>query len=315
MNVRGGTASGTVISGGGINVVFSRGTSVDDLLIGAGQGVSAIEIVSSGSIASHTVLSNTGQLFVQAGGSAVNTVINNVRGFTVGSNGGLIVNSGGVVFGATVNSNGGLNVKSGGVDSGAIIHGDGSAFVSVGGKTFNDVLIGNGPGHSAFEFLLSTGATASGATLSNTGVLIVSSGGLAVGTVVTSTSLGSTGSNGALVLSSGGVGTGQRCLADSRQYEAVSTAARLFMTAEASPFQQGSHCPPSSPRAAPWPFCLALAWHRVAWPVALASRAVARRSYPWVAPRATPRCGEAAGQLLGGGQVAGVPIAAAGGTV
>src|SRR6202000_651595 len=107
----------------------------------------------------------------------------------------------------TVSSGGFLSVTTGGLTVGGTILGAGSALIS-GGITSNMVVSGNGGTVRAFE-TLSAGGSAVSTTLQNTGVLAVSSGGVAINTLVLSTNLGlPTGSTGALAVSSGGSATG-----------------------------------------------------------------------------------------------------------
>ena len=58
------TSSGITVLGGGNVFISSGGTTIADQLIGSGLGISAIETVSNGGVASGTILTDTGVLFV-----------------------------------------------------------------------------------------------------------------------------------------------------------------------------------------------------------------------------------------------------------
>jgi hemolysin D len=94
----GGVASGTLIQGGGSTIVNSGGTTVNDVLIGSGAGVSAREIVNGGATASGTLLSNTALLIVNSGALAIGATVVSTNVGSPGSNGSLIVNSGGIAI-------------------------------------------------------------------------------------------------------------------------------------------------------------------------------------------------------------------------
>ena len=83
--------------------------------------------------------------------------------------------------------------------------------VFAGGKTVSDSVIGSGTALSALEIF--SGGTASGTSLSNTGKLVVSAGGVAYATVVNDTTTENgvnfgSGNNGSLDISAGGSASG-----------------------------------------------------------------------------------------------------------
>ena len=202
--------NGVVHGGGNIYVGFNTGggTTFGDTLIGSGSGVWAFETVLSGAVASGTLVSNAGVLLVSSGGLATGTILAGVAASPIGSGATLVVSTGGIARGALVESGGFIDVRSGGVESGALVQGGGQIAVGVSsgfGATFGDTLIGSGSGAFAVEQLFS-GAAASGTTVSNTGQLIVSSGGLAVGTLITATYFA--GPNGGLFVANGGHASG-----------------------------------------------------------------------------------------------------------
>ena len=85
----GGSATNTTVHGNGLVLVYSGGTTIGDMLLGSGPGVSAIETLSGGT-ASGATLSNTGILVVSSGGVAVSTLVQST-GLVNGSAGALQV--------------------------------------------------------------------------------------------------------------------------------------------------------------------------------------------------------------------------------
>ena len=141
-----------------------------------------------------------------AGSLAIGTIVNSTNIGVPGSNGALQLFAGGSATGATINNGGIENVFSGGTAIGTAIHGGGNVFVSSGGTTIGDLLIGSGAATRAME-TLSSGGVASGAPrfpipASST----CRRSGLAIGTLVLSTNVGSPGSNGSLNISAGRYG-------------------------------------------------------------------------------------------------------------
>ena len=114
----GGVASSNNVQGGG-TVQVSGGTTIGDVLIGSGGGVSAVETVLRGGVTSHATLSNTAVLVVSSGGHAVSTLVLDQNVGSPGSNGSFTVASGGSAS-FTVISGGGLMFERG-ADSGTVI--------------------------------------------------------------------------------------------------------------------------------------------------------------------------------------------------
>jgi autotransporter passenger strand-loop-strand repeat protein len=235
----GGTASGTIISNGGTEIVSSGGTdhgaTVNEggqlILFAGGKLISTTVtgnsnfdlnggfLVISGGMASGTVISEGGGESVKSGGTDFGaTVLSGgsivvlsggtiVSAAVVGSgafdlNGGVLALRGGTASGSVVSSGGFEDIKSGGTDFGATVLGGGQANVSSGGSTVSASIIGSGTTNSAAEIL--SGGMASHTMLFDTGKLTVRAGGIALDTIVNSTSFGS-GSNGGLFVSSGGM--------------------------------------------------------------------------------------------------------------
>jgi autotransporter passenger strand-loop-strand repeat protein len=197
------------VQGGAMERVLSGGKTVGDLVEGTGS-TSGFEYVLSGGVASNATVTGPALLFVLAGGSASGTLVSGNTGTVATGSGGMIISSGGVASGTIVSSGGLVNVRLGGFEFGAVVHGGGRIGVgtnSSGGETFNDTLIGSGAGMSARE-TVSSGGYADATNVDNTGLLVVLSGGLVVGAILSGNDVGSPGSNGGLIVSSGGVAVG-----------------------------------------------------------------------------------------------------------
>ena len=187
--------------------------TVNGVVVGAGQ----TSTIAAGHSSDGVTVSSGGTLEVLAGGSAFATAVS-TSGTEIVFAGGLdsgaslfgtdasLVLSGGVTSQAVIGSGGTVSVLQDGSAASTSILGAGSSLVS-GGTTSGDVLIGSGGNLQAVETVYD-GGVASGATLSNTGVLVVSSGGTAVSTIVISTNVGNPGRDGGLIVSSGGTASG-----------------------------------------------------------------------------------------------------------
>ncbi len=172
-----GTASNTVVSSGGQENVAADGTAVGTtilsgaILIDAGNVTSAAVnsgaaayIFSGGSMTGTTV---AGADIISSGGVASGTVLNR---------GAEVVSGGGVAVGAIVSSGGVEYVASGGVVSSAVVTSGGQENVAAGGLARGTIV-------SASGLLLDAG-TMSGTVLSSGGAAYVQAGGVAVGTVL-----------------------------------------------------------------------------------------------------------------------------------
>ncbi len=184
--VSGGTASNTLVQGGGSVVVLAGGHTSGDLLVGSGSTLTARETVSAGGSALNVTLSNTGVLAVLSGGSAANV--------DIGSSGNLAVMSGGSATGLTVGGtatlSGGTAVSAavmsraamivlGGTDSAATVS-NGGQIVLFGGTDLGVTVLNGG------QEILSSGGSAGGTTVSSGGLQTVLSGATASGTTVES---------------------------------------------------------------------------------------------------------------------------------
>jgi T5SS/PEP-CTERM-associated repeat protein/autotransporter passenger strand-loop-strand repeat protein len=194
ITVSGGTASGTVLSGGweyvtggtantvlssGHEFVESGGHADFDVVSGAGE-----LFVFNGGLASGAVLSG-GYEFVSAGGEVLDTVDDN----------GFVQVEGGLAIGTVLNSGAEEDVFSGGVASGTTVNrftfelvygkvsgvvvSGGSQIVSSGGVASGTVLRGIGARES-----VSAGGSAVGTVISSGGQEVVVAGGNASGTIV-----------------------------------------------------------------------------------------------------------------------------------
>ncbi len=130
---------------------------------------------------------------VLPGGLGVGEVINGANvllsgtetGLVVSGNGSALVMSGGLDLGATFNGGFGI-VSSGGVDSGAFVEQDGGITVLSGGVASATTVAGNVPNAQVLaDLLISSGGLATGTVLSSGGLLLLA-GGQANGTTVSS---------------------------------------------------------------------------------------------------------------------------------
>ncbi|MCC8960091.1 AIDA repeat-containing protein, partial [Bradyrhizobium sp. Pear77] len=230
------TASSTVISSGGIEIVSSGGTARTTVISAGGSatvmagGVASstvissggTEVVSSGGTASGIVLDSGGTLILIAGANVTNVTSNGGTvviesapvtvssgssytvssgqtdtGDTVLNGGSMFVASGGTAVSTTVSSGGLLTISKGGSDTGTTVSSGGTEAVA--GSDANAVV---GSGATMF---VSSGGTASG-TLVSGGTLDVLAGGFATGTTVSAggiLNVTGTTSNTVLVLSGG----------------------------------------------------------------------------------------------------------------
>ncbi len=215
-----GVASNTTVTSGGELFIESGGSTVSasivsTLLFSNGDYADSLIIVESGGAAYDTIVSGTvfnpnainslglpngslpnGGLIVSGGGVASNTIIGNL---------GLDAVWGGVDIDAAVNSGGELNIHSAGTASGATVNAGGRLSVFSGGTTLSASLVGSATSGGGGREVIFVGGSAFFTTLSASAQLIVSSGGVAFGTVVNSR----TGSlNGGMTISSGGIASG-----------------------------------------------------------------------------------------------------------
>jgi autotransporter passenger strand-loop-strand repeat protein len=207
-----GSASSSTVSAGGVQVVLSGGVASGTVLDGGQEILFRAD--------ANVTVNSGGVVWVDSGGS--------ISGVSVNASGNIIISSGGVVSGMTLNALAGaevfgggtasggtvesggllivdplsLGTTSGGTDIGTLVAGGGLLDV-LGGKTISTTLIGSGTTDSAVEVL--SGGTASATTISNTGKLVVRSGGVAFNTIVDSTGGFGSGNNGGLKVSAGGV--------------------------------------------------------------------------------------------------------------
>ncbi|MEO6841458.1 MAG: AIDA repeat-containing protein [Bradyrhizobium sp.] len=175
----GGSAIGTKINSGGVEVVFSSGQDSGTTVSDGG-----FLTISSGGIASGTNVESGGDVIVQGGGSA-NAVVVDDGGF-------LYVSSGGTASGATIDSGGFAYVESGGSEIGLLLNGgevfdenqsdDLDATINSGGVEYVEsggVSISSTVNDGGYEYVLS-GGVASDTILNDPGVQVVSSGGKVV---------------------------------------------------------------------------------------------------------------------------------------
>ena len=179
-----GTVSGTVVSSGGSELVYSGGTASKTTVSSGGT-----ETLSGGT-AVGTTLDNSGTEYVSLGGTTVSNTVSSggseqvfsgIASFTTVSSGGAqdILQAGGVASG-TILSNGGQQlVYSGGTANRTLVSG-GSEFVFSGG-TVTSTIVRNGG-----QEVVGNGGGAISVTISNGGYQYVSGGGTATRTTVSS---------------------------------------------------------------------------------------------------------------------------------
>jgi autotransporter passenger strand-loop-strand repeat protein len=155
-----GSATGTVVSAGGLDAVISGGTASGTVVNSGGE-----ESVFQGHAVSDTV--NDGGYLSISGGTTTGTVINGGGSESVGSSLAYVPSGTSAVSSAIAGIATGTTVNSGGFEN-----------VSAGGTTVNTVVSSGG-----FE-LVSAGAVASGTDVLSGGVLVVFSGGVADNAVV-----------------------------------------------------------------------------------------------------------------------------------
>jgi autotransporter passenger strand-loop-strand repeat protein len=167
----GGTASNTVVNGGGLETVADGGVTVFTTLIGGGSTLVANEFVEDSGSAVDTVVDQNGILFLETSGVALGTTVNG-GGFE-------LIGQGSLAIGTTVNA-GGADLVFGGVSSNTLVNAGG-------------VEVLEGP---ATGFVGSAAGDSLGTTLNNGGVQIVF--GRAISTTI---------DGGTEVVWSGGVGS------------------------------------------------------------------------------------------------------------
>ncbi len=159
-----GTASGTVMSNFGDEVVSSGGTE-----IGAQVGNNGYQYVYGG-VTSSSVLSSGGFEYLSFGGLASGTLL---------QGGGIVILSGGTAR-ATVVSSGGSVAIDGGTASGTQVSSGGDQFAANSGTASNTVVSSGG------KELVALGATSYVTRVINGGIQAVYDGGVTSGTVVSS---------------------------------------------------------------------------------------------------------------------------------
>jgi autotransporter passenger strand-loop-strand repeat protein/VCBS repeat-containing protein len=209
-----GSANGTTVSAGGTQIVGSGG-----LATSTSVNLHGLQVIESSGIASSTGIGSGGTQTIRAGGTASSTTIGNAAmqfvggtasSTTVASGGTEVVSAGGGANSTLVGSGGVEIVSPGGVASGTIIGNGGSEVVLSAGASIGTViqsggtetLLGAETGAivAGGMLLLSLGGIASGTIVGSGGFEVVSSGGLATGTTI--------GSSGAEIVFAGGASIG-----------------------------------------------------------------------------------------------------------
>ncbi|MGD0719600.1 MAG: AIDA repeat-containing protein [Roseiarcus sp.] len=161
LNVSNGQVSaGVIVFSGGVLDVLSGGETTGAVVGGA-------EIVSSGGVASATIVSG-GILAVFSGGLAIGALI---------SGGDVYISAGGTVFTTDVEGSGNEIVVNGGAASGGDVEGA-NAEQTVYGFASGAILVSGG------EQLVNSGGSASATTVNDGGYLLVQSGGVAAGAII-----------------------------------------------------------------------------------------------------------------------------------
>ncbi|MDB6141923.1 MAG: autotransporter outer rane beta-barrel protein [Pseudomonas sp.] len=172
-----GVASSTTISAGGNQSIQSGGVANDTTITGG------IQNIQNGGVASGTTLTG-GTQYISDAGVAIST--------TISAGGTQSIQSGGVAKGTTISLEGTQNIQSGGVASSTTLTG-GTQYISGAGVASSTTIRAGGNQY------VSNGGVTSATTISSGGTQSISGGGSAVGTVI---------SDGAQIISSGGVASG-----------------------------------------------------------------------------------------------------------
>lgn len=167
-----GSATGTVVQGGGQQTIYDWGRASDITLSGGTINVSAgggindnVNFASGGTINVYsgagvsTQITSGGKEYIYSGGIANNTLVDNAS---------QVVFSGGLVNSATISNNATLDVSSGGIISGVTVGNAGILRIS-GGTVTGDVINSNG------YVVLDSGSAVSNTIMSG-GILNVNSG-------------------------------------------------------------------------------------------------------------------------------------------
>lgn len=183
-----GSATGTVVQGGGQQTIYDWGRAGDITLSGGTINVSAgggindnVNFASGGTInvysgaAVSTQITSGGKEYIYSGGIANNTLVDNAS---------QVVLSGGLVNSTTISNNATLDVSSGGIISGVTVGNAGILRIS-GGTVTSNIINSNG-------YTVVNGGSLASNTILNGGILNVNSGTLgrtvvsAGGTLITS---------------------------------------------------------------------------------------------------------------------------------
>ncbi len=188
MHIRdGGTADGTIMTGGGCLLVYSGGTATNIVWTPCEGYVNVYEggyvtfaseysgvyfgsgnkLLSSASVMDGKTLDDNYEMYVMNGGTADSTTVNYY--------GNLYVRDGGTANSATVNEGGTFAVSSGGTANSATVNGGGMIIED--GGTADRITVNGG------EFQVSGGGTATNIMLASGGELYVYYGGVATGIV------------------------------------------------------------------------------------------------------------------------------------
>ena len=188
MHIRdGGTADGTIMTGGGCLLVYSGGTATNIVWTPCEGYVNVYEggyvtfaseysgvyfgsgnkLLSSASVMDGKTLDDNFEMYVMNGGTADSTTVNYY--------GNLYVRDGGTANSATVNEGGTFAVSSGGTANSATVNGGGMIIED--GGTADSITVNGG------EFQVSGGGTATNIMLASGGELYVYYGGVATGIV------------------------------------------------------------------------------------------------------------------------------------
>ncbi|HEX7389592.1 MAG TPA: Hint domain-containing protein, partial [Acidiphilium sp.] len=163
-----GTASGTTVSSGGSQYVYSGGTAIGTTVNGSGT-----QTIEGDGTASGTQVSLGGIEYVLSGGLASGTIL--------GDDGYEIISSGGVASGTVAGPASQESVSSGGKSVDTLVNSGGGKEIIYAGGSATSTTVENG----GTEYV-SSGGTATGTVIGNSGAEIISSGGVSDGTVINS---------------------------------------------------------------------------------------------------------------------------------
>ena len=171
-----GTAGSTVVSSGGIEIVYSGGTTSNTTVSNGGT----LELF-SGAIASGTIISSGGILEIGSGYTTSN--------YVVSSDVTLEVAAGGIASGTTVLSGGTLELTSGGTESATTVSSGGVLELFGGAVLSGTTTIASGgivQVASGYSLTVGSGQSSAGVVVLSGGIEIVSSGGLDGGAIISS---------------------------------------------------------------------------------------------------------------------------------